>query len=131
MHPISLRTRSPALFLFDYFGVELFVRFVDEIDAFSQAEFSHGAEVDYSQSQRVHQNTPFQEDCVRCPKDHLTLNVDSNTPSHFPRNMALLEALRRHNKRKIGKKRIRAVLNNFFQENLLKEVVHPFTPKRL
>lgn len=33
--------------------------------------------------------------CAKCPEDQLTLNVDSSTPSHFPRNMALLEALRR------------------------------------
>jgi hypothetical protein len=37
---------------------------------------------------------------VRCPDDRLTINVETNSPSHFPKNIALLEAIRRQAKNK-------------------------------
>jgi hypothetical protein len=30
---------------------------------------------------------------VRCPEDRSSFNIDTNTPSHFPKNIALLEAI--------------------------------------
>jgi hypothetical protein len=32
---------------------------------------------------------------VRCPDDRLTVNIETNSPSHFPKNIAILEALGR------------------------------------
>ena len=32
---------------------------------------------------------------VRCPDDRLTVNIETNSPSHFPKNIAILEAIGR------------------------------------
>lgn len=37
---------------------------------------------------------------IRCPEDRQTITIDIASPSHFPKNIALLEAIRRRNKEK-------------------------------
>jgi hypothetical protein len=37
---------------------------------------------------------------VRCPDDRLSVHVETNSPSHFPKNIAILEAINRQNKGK-------------------------------
>ena len=37
---------------------------------------------------------------IRCPEDRQTITIDSASPSHFPKNIALLEAFRRRHKDK-------------------------------
>jgi hypothetical protein len=32
---------------------------------------------------------------VRCPDDRLTVSIETNSPSHFPKNIAILEAIGR------------------------------------